>query len=76
MKTSGWTYSRRVHELYAAKWWGCPSPKFFDRLSKDEKISILALYEIENKMSVINSFEESRKINKKTKKPKTRRGRH
>lgn len=73
MKQGSWTYTSRVQELLAAKWWGCPSPGYFDSLTKDERLDIIALYVFENKMTAINNYEDSLEIKRSRKKPKGRR---
>lgn len=73
---SGWTYTARVRDLYAAKWWGCPSPGFFDRLPHSEKLDIVAMYEFDWKQGAINAHEAEVKAKAKAKRHrKIRRGR-
>lgn len=57
MATSGWRYNQRYRELDAAQIWGCPSPGYFDSLPKDERIDIIAWYEVKWRQSAVNSYE-------------------
>jgi hypothetical protein len=67
MKRSGWTWNQRLRELLAAKWWGCPSPSYFDALSKTERADILATYECDWRISAVNSYEAQQEAERKAK---------
>lgn len=73
MKSSGWTYSQDYRELEAAASWGCPTPEAFKSLSKDDKLDILARYEVRWRIDAINSYEQMEEAKRNAKKP--RRGR-
>lgn len=70
MKSSGWTYSSRLRDLKAARWWGCPSPGFFDSLPKDERLDILAAYEADWRIEAINSYEQQQELIRSSTKPR------
>lgn len=57
--------------LKAARWWGCPSPGFFDSLPRNEKIDILAAYEIEWRIEAINAYEANEEAKRASKKGST-----
>lgn len=65
MKSSGWQWNRRKSELDAARWWGGLTPGQFDALSKDEKLDIIALYEIEWRVDVVNAWEQHQEAKRK-----------
>jgi hypothetical protein len=52
-------------ELKAARWWGCPSPAFFDDLSKSDRIDILAAYEADWRERAVNNYEANQKAQRK-----------
>lgn len=70
MKSSGWKWNRRKRELDAAHWWGGLSPGEFDDLSKDEKLDLIALYEVDWRINAINSYEANEEAIRNSKKPK------
>ena len=79
MKASGWRYGSRVRELFAARWWGCPTPSSFDALSLDERVTIVALYELSWKMDAVNEYQRGLEAEAAVRKPRGshfRRGRH
>ena len=57
MKSSGWKYNQNLREIFAARWWGCPSIKYYRTLIKDERIQILAAYEADWRIKAINNYE-------------------
>jgi hypothetical protein len=67
LEQSGWKYHKRVRELKAAKWWGCPSPGYFDSLPKSERVDILAAYEISWREEAINSYEANERAKREAK---------
>ncbi len=61
LKSSGWKYSNTLSEILAARWWGCPSIEYYRMLPREEKIQILAAYQIDWKMQAINNYEMQQK---------------
>ena len=57
MKRSGWTYRKRLRDLFAARWWGCPTPAAFDALPRDDRLDILAAYEAHWRIEAVNAHE-------------------
>ena len=72
LRKSHWEYSERLRNIYAARWWGCPSISYFDQLPREEKINIIAAYEADWRMNAVNSYEmaeeAAHKAKQKTKK--------
>ena len=57
LRSSGWRYLGRLRDLFAARWWGVPSPGAFDALPKSERVDIVAAYEIAWRVDAINAWE-------------------
>jgi hypothetical protein len=55
--TSHWGWSSRFRDLQAAHAWGCPAPSYFDNLSKNDRIDIIAWYEAKWRIDAINTYE-------------------
>lgn len=72
MKSSGWKYSTRLRDIFAAKWYGCPSPAYFDGLEKEERIDILAAYEVDWRITAINTYEQQQEAQRESKKSRAR----
>lgn len=72
MKSSGWTYNQRYRELEASHWRGIAIPSQFDALSKDDRLDIVAHYEVHWRIEAINAHEqvEESKRNSKRKRGK------
>lgn len=68
LKGSGWSYSPRLRDLFAAKSWGI-DPDHFDNLSKSAQKDIVAAEFVEKRIQVINDYEIQRK-RKPPKRPK------
>lgn len=73
MRSSGWRWNQRLRELFAAKWWGCPSPGYFDQLSKSERIDIIAAYECDWRIRVVDNYEAQQEAERKAKQAAKRR---
>lgn len=69
MKSSHWTYSQRLRDIYVARWWGCPSISYFDELPREERINIIAAFEAQWRMDAINSHEMQKDAERKAKVP-------
>lgn len=69
MESSNWTYAQRLRNLKAAKDWGM-TPGKFDNTNMEDKLDIIAIYEINWRMNAINSHEIQRKMKVKPKKRK------
>ena len=57
LRSSGWQYGDRLRQLFAARWWGCPSPSFYDGLAKGDRLDILAAYEAHWRIDAVNNYE-------------------
>ena len=68
MKSSGWQYNQRYRELEASHFRGIAIPSEFDKLSKEDKLDIVAHYEIHWRIQAINDYEQNQAAMKK--KPK------
>lgn len=73
MRTSGWVWSSRKRDLDAAKWWGCESPSAFYNLDKEDRLDILALYELDWRISAINNHEQNEEMKSKNRRRGKRR---
>ena len=73
MKSSGWQWSTRKRDADAARWAGYKLLSEFEELDKDNRLDILALYEIDWKIQVINSWEQNEEQKRSTNKPKRKR---
>lgn len=62
MKSSGWKWVSRLRDLNAAQEWGCNSPKEFDALLKDERLDIIAWYEVQWRVQSINNYEQQQEM--------------
>jgi len=67
MEKSGWTYSPRLRQLKAARWWGCDTPTTFDEMSKSEKLDIMAAYEEDWRENAVNQYEAQKKAEREAK---------
>lgn len=76
MRSSHWTYSGRLRDILAARWWGCPSISYFDELPREEKINIIAAYESQWRMDAVNSYEQAQMQSKAKRGNKLRRKRY
>lgn len=65
LKSSHWKYSERLRDILAAKWWGCPSVSYFDQLSREERINIIAAYEVQWRMDAVNNYEMAQEAERK-----------
>ena len=72
MKSSGWQWSTRKRDADAARWAGFRLLSEFEELDKDNRLDVLALYEIDWKVQTINSWEanEEQKRASMKKRPK------
>lgn len=71
MKASGWQWSARKRDADAARWWGSfKTFSEFEALPKDDKLDLLALYEISWKVEAVNNWEQSEEIRRSTNKPR------
>lgn len=55
LKSSGWRYSGRARELFAARWAGVLDK--WDDLPAHRRVDILALYEIDWRVDAVNTWE-------------------
>lgn len=69
MKASGWKWDSRKRDGDAAKWAGKLLSEF-EALPKDDKLDILALYEVDWKVTAINNYEQAQEMQRSVKKPK------
>ena len=69
MKSSGWQWNARKRDGDAAKWVSRLLSEF-EALSKDDRLDILALYEIDWKVTAINNYEQSEEMKRNAKKPR------
>ena len=67
LRSSGWRYNDRLRQLFAAKWWGCPSPTFYDELGKHDRLDILAAYEAHWRIEAVNSYEAAKQAERDAK---------
>ena len=72
MKASPWKWNQRKRDGDVAKWWGFRTLSEFEALPKDDKLDILALYEVHWKVEVINSYDANQEMQRNTKKPRRR----
>ncbi len=70
MKASPWKWNARKRDGDVARWWGYRSLSEFEELPKDDKLDVLALYEIHWKVEVINSYEANQEMQRSVKKPR------
>lgn len=70
MKASPWKWNQRKRDGDVARWWGFRSLSEFENLPKDDKLDTLALYEINWKVEVINSYDANQEMNRSVKKPR------
>jgi len=70
MKASGWKWNTRKRDGDVARWWGYRSLSEFEELAKDDKLDVLALYEIDWKVQVINNYEQAQEMQRSVKKPR------
>lgn len=66
MQTSGWVWSHKKRDLDAAKWWGLIPSQFYE-LSKEDKLDLLAMYEIDWRIQAINNWEANEKAKRHAK---------
>jgi uncharacterized small protein (DUF1192 family) len=55
-----------VRELISARWWGCPSPGYFDSLPLSERLDIVAVYELDWRMAAVNAHEAQQEAEAKS----------
>lgn len=72
MKSSGWQWNSRKRDGDVARWWNYKTLSEFEALPKEDKLDIIALYEIDWKVQAINSYEESEEMKRNAKKPRRR----
>ena len=71
MKSSGWQWNSRKRDADAARWWGnFTTPNEFESLPKDDKLDIIALYEINWRIEAINNHEQAEEIKRSANKPR------
>ena len=70
MKSSGWQWNTRKRDADAARWAGFKLLSEFEILPKDDKLDTLALYEIDWKVTAINSYEANEEMKRNAKKPR------
>lgn len=67
MQSSGWTWNSRKRDLDAAHWWGLIPSQFY-HLDRDDRLDILAMYDIHWKIEAINNFEQAQESKRAAKK--------
>lgn len=72
MKSSGWQWNSRKRDADAAKWAGFKTLSEFEELPKDDKLDVIALYEINWRIEAINNWEQAEEIKRSSNKPKRR----
>jgi len=70
MKSSGWQWNSRKRDGDVARWWGYRTLSEFESLVKDDKLDVIALYEIDWKVQAVNSYEQAKEMERNTKKPR------
>ncbi len=55
-----WQYSRRLHEDFAAKFWGIDLERWY-KLDEDTRAEHIAVYEVENEMRAYDEQDAERK---------------
>jgi len=70
MKSSGWQWNSRKRDADAAKWAGFKLLSEFEALPKEDKLDLLALYEIDWKVQAVNSYEANQEMQRNVKKPR------
>lgn len=70
MKSSGWQWNPRKRDADAARWAGFKLLSEFEDLSKDDKLDVIALYEINWRIEAINNWEQSEEIKRSANKPR------
>lgn len=63
LRASGWRYTGRLRELFAARWAGCLAS--FDELPKHRRVDVVAAYEVAWRIDAVNSWESVQKAPKK-----------
>lgn len=71
-KSSGWMWSNRLRDANAARWAGYRTLSEFEALDKDDRLDVVARYEIDWRYNVVNSYEQAQEIQRKAKRPKKR----
>ncbi len=64
---SGWKYNQTLREIFAARWWGCPSIQYYNNLVKDERVQILAAYEADWRIKAVNNYEAQQEAERNAK---------
>lgn len=72
MKSSGWTWSSRKRDADAARWAGYRTLSEFDGLDKDDKLDIIARYEINWRYEAINAYEQAEESKRLAQRPRRR----
>ena len=72
MKPSPWKWNARKRDGDVARWWGYRSLSEFEVLDKDDKLDVLALYEIDWKVTAINNYEQAKEMERTARKPRKR----
>jgi len=70
MKASGWQWSSRLRDANAARWAGYRLLSEFEVLEKDDRLDVVARYEIDWRYNAINSYEQAEEMKRTVKKPK------
>jgi len=70
MKSSGWQWNSRKRDADAARWAGFKLLSEFEALPKEDKLDLLALYEIDWKVQAINSYEANQEMQRSVRKPR------
>ncbi len=70
MKPSPWKWNARKRDGDVARWWGYKSLSEFEILEKDDKLDVLALYEIDWKVTAINNYEQAKEMERSARKPR------
>lgn len=70
MKPSPWKWNSRKRDGDVAKWWGYKTLSEFEALPKDDKLDVLALYEIDWKVTAVNNYEQAKELERSAKKPR------
>lgn len=70
MKSSGWQWNSRKRDADAGRWAGFKLLSEFEELPKDDKLDVIALYEINWRIEAINNWEQSEEIKRSSNKPR------
>lgn len=70
MKSSGWQWSIRKRDADAARWAGFRLLSEFEELPKDDRLDVLALYEIDWKQRTIDAWEANEEQKRSVNKPR------